>query len=118
MRIRKLVLATVLALGLATQASAACVSNYHAAGGSYISSYNPDGTANVTAYESDYDASAYGGIALYNTSGTVLQVTTVPWMNFTLRPGQHVWLAFKDICYDPITKISGFAGHWDRGPSW
>ncbi len=118
MRIRKIVLATTLALGLSSQAMAACVSNYHAIGGTYISSYNQDGSTNVTAYMTDYDRTSAGGIALYNTSGTVLQTTNVPYISFVLPKGAHRWLAFKDICVDQATGATGFAGHWDRGPSW
>jgi len=101
--------AAVVILSLAGTVHAACISNYQPQGFSQITSYNVDGSRNITVYMWDNDALNTGGIARYNTKGQVLEVTSQPFMNFTIK-GTGQYVVFKNMGQGGC-----FAGNWVRG---
>ena len=99
-------IATVLSLGFSAQA--ACVDNGKPIGTSQVLSYDADGSRNVSIWYYDPDISNVGGIARYNTSGQVLQTTTVPYMNFTVKTGQYVVFKNVNSCGGFVSWVRGF----------
>lgn len=115
MKSRILNIAIALAIGaslFATPASAACT-NYSLPSVYSQVTYNANGSRHVTTWMWDGDISNVGGIALYNTSGQVLQVTNVPYMNFDIPANAgNRYTVIKDV-----NSCGGFVA-WRKGVNY